>query len=789
MAHAAPGYMEWQNSYGENGSEYGVVAFQNADGGYTLIGDTDSFGYGNIYVVKTGPNGEMESQKNYGRDYGQSSLKQPTRDGGYIIIGVLLTGDDEQQMTLDKYDANGTREWQIIYGSDGPGSFTGGNYVLQTSDGGYIVTGSSGYHTGGTISRAFLLKLTANGTTEWEGGYGLAPGPGSNSAGNGGDFVQQTEDGGYILVGLSSTLDYGNRIYVVKTDAYGGEEWERLLGYYDAQESICETPDGGYIIISYDHWTKIDSNGHIEWDSYYGGSEVQIYNGYVLESSYRVRTITEPGNGTQASLDYSYANDYNWGSVFSFGGTGDESANSLMMLSERKFIIVGSTTSFGNGAQAYIADVEFSESGPYLAWMKTFGGRGDESANYVMRTSDGGYAIVGNSTSFGGGVQAYLVKTDPDGNLEWQGSYGGSGDDSTNYVMQTADGDFVIAGSTTSFGNGMQAYLAKVSNSITDTNPPVTSIALTGKPGNDGWYVSDVVVILNADDTGGSGVNYTYFSLDGGPEQIYDGPFYIRDGQHTLIYGSVDGAGNDANTKVSVNVDTLPPAIGVVGLPEVVPVNSSTYTNASFSEPHVDTATWSWGDGAASDGMVGGDAVNGSHVYARTGSYTVALNVTDLAGNTGSSSGRIAVFDPKIYAYGIGRLTATEGSYAADPAFSGTGSLMFTSQYARNPTSPTGLFVFHLDNMTFIGLSYDWLVADERSVQIRGNGTMDHKGRYPFELNMTRGISNQDIKIRLVIRDSDGGLVFDDRPGVPDDAIPASTFNGYLFVGQKAKDK
>jgi hypothetical protein len=76
--------------------------------------------------------------------------------------------------------------------------------------------------------------------------------------------------------------------------------------------------------------------------------------------------------------------------------------------------------------------------------------------------ADGGYIIAGATTSFGNGNQVYLIKTYTDGILEWENNYGGTGGDCGCSVLQTPDGGFLVTGYTNSFGNGYQAYLLKV---------------------------------------------------------------------------------------------------------------------------------------------------------------------------------------------------------------------------------------------------------------------------------------------------------------------------------------
>ena len=95
--------------------------------------------------------------------------------------------------------------------------------------------------------------------------------------------------------------------------------------------------------------------------------------------------------------------------------------------------------------------------GPEVVWAKTFGGDSDSVGDSVQQTSDGGFIISGIIESYyGGDWDAYLVKTDSQGDKQWERVFEGSGDNYGNSVQQTSDGGYVIAGH-----NSGNAYLIK----------------------------------------------------------------------------------------------------------------------------------------------------------------------------------------------------------------------------------------------------------------------------------------------------------------------------------------
>ena len=123
------------------------------------------------------------------------------------------------------------------------------------------------------------------------------------------------------------------------------------------------------------------------------------------------------------------------------------------------------TVSFGAGGQdGWLIKTDVNGN---MQWNKTYGGTADDSLQEIVLTTDGGFAIAGKTRSFGAGnLDMWLVKTDSYGNVQWSKTFGGPLDDSgpdDNHVRQTADGGYVIAGTTTSFGAGGQDfYLVKV---------------------------------------------------------------------------------------------------------------------------------------------------------------------------------------------------------------------------------------------------------------------------------------------------------------------------------------
>ena len=353
--------VEWNRTYGGADSDVFFSVQQTSDGGYIAGGSTRSFGAGSYdyYLVKTNAYGDVEWNKTFGGSELDDVMSvQQTSDGGYILTGEHVVGFFDMDIPLIKMDTNGEVEWNRTYGGS---SFERAWSVQQTSDGGYIIAGST-ISFGAGSTDYWLIKTDAFGEMEWNRTYGGADADEAFS-------VQQTSDGGYFIVGDADSYKTGifdGEIWVIKTDEYGEVEWSRISGWpdWDFAHSGQQTSDGGYIIAGtrfssyqtrYDFWLiKLDSNGTLMWDEVYA----------------RLGANEDVSESVKQTMD---------GGYIVAGGLGD-------------FWLV-KTDEYGG-----------------VEWNKTFGGDHRETAYSVQQTSDGGYIVAGKTESFGLGQSGY-----PDG--------------------------------------------------------------------------------------------------------------------------------------------------------------------------------------------------------------------------------------------------------------------------------------------------------------------------------------------------------------------------------------
>lgn len=353
------------NKYGGFNSAFSVQ--QTSDGGYYVVASAhDTLQQKNYaWLIKTDEDGETIWDTTYGGEVNDNIFDGgQTSDGGYILVSSRYTDSttNKDDVWLLKTSSNGGKQWEKRFNRV---TNDKGTSVIQTSDGGYMI---SGFCMSGTTACCLLMKTDINGNAVWESCYT----EGSSFMGK---SVRQTTDGGYIILGNTfSWPDSNIDIVLLKINSSGAVEHRRVYRApgLDFGSSVRQTSDGGYIVIG-----GTDSQGH-------GGTDV-----WLLKT-----------NGTLDSL---------WGRTF--GGTGYDFGLSVEQTDDDcdgnkddGFILTGLKTAPGSNDPHLWVIKTFRDGS--LDWdMTPCAKAGSSGGQSVWQTSDRGYVVAGFT-----GSDVWLIK-------------------------------------------------------------------------------------------------------------------------------------------------------------------------------------------------------------------------------------------------------------------------------------------------------------------------------------------------------------------------------------------
>jgi hypothetical protein len=279
--------------------------------------------------------------------------------------------------------------------------------------------------------------------------------------------VQQTLDSGFIIAGVTWSSGAGSAdVYLIKTDSLGDTLWTKTYGgpNEDYGLSVEQTSDGGYIIAgrtqSYGagsvdvYLIRTDSLGDTLWTKTYGAvyADIGLSVQQTSDEGYIVVGYTEP-YGANEYFAYLIKTD-SLGDTLWTGRYGETLGNcigwSVQQTTDDGYIIAGYAEVAGLWDDVYL--VKTDSLGDTL-WTKTYGGLYWDDGYAVQQTADGGYIVAGRTNSYGaGGYDVYLIKTDSLGDTLWTRAIGGGIWDIGRSVQQTTDGGYIVAGYTDSFG-------------------------------------------------------------------------------------------------------------------------------------------------------------------------------------------------------------------------------------------------------------------------------------------------------------------------------------------------
>lgn len=384
----------------------------------------------------------------------QGYLGHQTTDNGYIVVGVTHSVATGNDILLMKYDESANIVWTRAVGGAG---YDVGRSVRQTLDGGYVVVGETTSF-GAGYEDVIIIKFDPDGNLIWAKTFG----------GEFYDFawsVQQTTDLGYIVAGYTASFGAGYYdVLLLKYDATGAVTWAVAVGGYSYDEGMVvqQTNDGGYIV------------------------------------SGETRSFGE-SNGDLLLVKLTASGSVVWARTA--GGAAErEYGSSVQQTTDGGYIITGATGSYGAGSSDALL-VKYDNTGT-IVWGRTIGGAYLDQGHSVQQMPDGGYQVAGMTYSYGPGYNAILLfKVNALGNLSWARTIGGDEYEYARSVQVTSDGGFVVTGWTSSYGAGDEdvvlikttsdgtiqdcsaialCYPSASSPSLTASAPPLTALTISG---------------------------------------------------------------------------------------------------------------------------------------------------------------------------------------------------------------------------------------------------------------------------------------------------------------------
>jgi hypothetical protein len=347
-----------------------------------------------IAIPATAHAGWMKSYGDDNRDWGM--CVQQTTEGDFIITGTNIVGVGQTMIlaialwTL-KTDSEGT----VLWSKQNP-DYLGGNCIRQTQDNGYIMLGVHREYIN-PHDDILLMKLNPEGDSVWAKVF-------HGEKDDYGKEIRETSDGGYIIVG-STGIDSlsglgGGYLWLLKTDSLGDTLHTFSNSSYESRGMwVEETQDSGYVVLGENMWLKFDKELNLLWHgfdffSWIGDGRCVFERpngGFVIFGEWFLMTFDAEGEP---------------GDLMGYETIGCAAAQ---LTEDGDYVVVGNY----NGSDVWIEklDAEFN-----ILWHRTYEGEGYNKWNYVQQTSDGGYIIVGENSVNDGDL--WLIKTDSAGMVD-----------------------------------------------------------------------------------------------------------------------------------------------------------------------------------------------------------------------------------------------------------------------------------------------------------------------------------------------------------------------------------
>jgi hypothetical protein len=364
----------------------------------------------------TDDDGETANKESFIRFYGNSYLDEglylrQLEDNTYLACASFTNEDEVTGGQLLKLSEKGEVVWK--YNSIDTLDFTIRSFFVNEDNS--IVWVGQGINPSTNNYDVVIGKLSISGQLEWK----------KYAGGNGNQFgnsLCQTEDGGYI-VGGSTDVDGDKDVYLHKFSAAGDSLWVRKYGTNGEDEilDICRSHSGGFL----------------------------------LTGKYGFAAGGQTGTNMAAIEINQFGNLVD---TYTYEGVGDDVGSEVAM-TEDGYIFVGTTQQAGS-SETDVFVVKTSTSIRDVQWQQTYGGNSAEIGNTVFVNDDGSYTVAGSTESYGeGNRDAYILNLTNEGSMVLYKTFGSTGDEWVNSVIQTSDGGFGLLGATQLTDNRMISFI------------------------------------------------------------------------------------------------------------------------------------------------------------------------------------------------------------------------------------------------------------------------------------------------------------------------------------------
>ena len=430
------GNLVWSKSFLSNSSDdLATCVVMDDHGGFIVAGTRDSRA---VFVMKVDDAGVRIWERTYPVEGGFPQMVA-TGEGGY----VLASGS-----TLICIDDDGDQTWHKDLG---PHKEAGS--IIETAGGDLVVAGRG-------EETAYIMKIDSAGNEIWDKEWG--------------DWwpldIVRTQDGFVVAGGkgqLGDSWSWWEKTHLVRIDGDGNKVWERTLDYWTdewyGRFVVCDVRDG-FVVTWGEGVLLVNGEGETIWETSYCGEGRFGPGGMVGSGDGGVVIAGQLGNpgwegdrGDIQVIKLDSCGSWVWDRIH-----GDEMCvSSVVSSGDCGYVVAGSTQSFDVGLRdAYL--LKLGGEGD-LAWERTYGSPGWESAQAVVLCEDGGFALAGWSMPLGGESRdLYVVRVDQKGERVWQRTYDVGGWEEAGCVVETGDGGLLVCGTVTYESDGSDAYLLRV---------------------------------------------------------------------------------------------------------------------------------------------------------------------------------------------------------------------------------------------------------------------------------------------------------------------------------------